>query len=66
IVSVTWWYRRLVVARSSVSLATNTSAMSRLFGYDLLVVEGVGKFPVWPAYFLVTKHEAEVDIGRRD
>ena len=66
LVSVTWWYRRLEVARRSVSLATNTSVMSRLFGYDLLVLEGLGKFPIWPAYFIVTQHAEKEDGSRRD
>jgi len=37
-----------------------------LFGYDLIAVGEVGKFPIWPAYFIVTQHAAEVDGSRRD
>ena len=59
LVSVRWWYRRVTVARSAVSLEPRAGVVSRLFGYDLLVVEGVGKFPVWPAWFLVSQKEIE-------
>jgi hypothetical protein len=54
-VRVHWWYRRVRIARSSMSLEKGRSTMSRLFGYDLLVIGELGRFPVWPAYFLVTK-----------
>lgn len=66
LVSVHWWYRRVNVTRSSVSLALRPSFVSRLFGYDLLVVGEVGRFPVWPAYFIVTQHAAEVHGSRKD
>lgn len=66
LVSVHWWFRRVTVARNAVSLEPRPTATSRLFGYDLIAVGEVGKFPIWPAYFIVTQHAAEVDGSRRD
>ncbi len=59
LVTVHWWYRRGEAARSSVALALRPSFVSRLFGYDLLVVGEIGSFPVWPAWFLVTAKGVE-------
>jgi hypothetical protein len=56
-VTLRWWYRRATVVRSAVSLEARPSAASKLFGYDCIVVGGTGRFPIWPAWFLVEDEE---------
>jgi hypothetical protein len=60
-VGVHWWYRRANASRASVSLTRSDSLGSRFFGYHLLTIVGVGRFPVWPAYFVVVEQGQPTD-----